>query len=250
MLGIKYGNDQYFNPRKLSGLLLWLDATDPNGDGTQPSSGIALLTWVDKSRNGYNATQATGSAQPLFVTNQLNGRPAIQFDGSNHWIRVESTALAQAITTDMTMFVVLKYGAVVAGSNNFVCGTDPQANPPRATFLTNTVAVTDVFDWNIVPGGRISQATGSTGTPYIYTCVASVSNNTQEMIRNTTSLGTKGSAATNSFSTTYKWGIGAHDNGTLNKLNGSIGEIIICNSYYSATNRAIIYNYLKNKWGI
>lgn len=48
----------------MSGLSLWLDGRDPNGNGTLPADNAALSTWVDKSGTGNSGT-ASGTT-PLY----------------------------------------------------------------------------------------------------------------------------------------------------------------------------------------
>ena len=54
-----------FSPRFNATISLWLDATDPNNNGTLPSNGSVVSTWVDKSGLGNNLT---GISNPTFVT--------------------------------------------------------------------------------------------------------------------------------------------------------------------------------------
>lgn len=67
--------------------LLWLDATDPAGNGILPTTGSSLASWVDKSGNGNTFTQGTGALQPIFNTNVQNGLPAVAWNGSKSMSR-------------------------------------------------------------------------------------------------------------------------------------------------------------------
>jgi hypothetical protein len=62
-----------FNPSSITGLNLWLDATDPAGTGIQPANGTTLTTWKDKSVSNFPLTTA-GSA---YNTTAVNGLPGI-----------------------------------------------------------------------------------------------------------------------------------------------------------------------------
>ena len=42
-----------------------------------------VATWTDASNYGNDATQTTSGDQPTFVTNAVNGRPAVRFDGGD-----------------------------------------------------------------------------------------------------------------------------------------------------------------------
>lgn len=91
-----------FSPDSVSGLELWLAADEITGlADTDP-----VATWPDLSGNGRDATQATGVSQPLYRTAQVNGLPAVKFDGSNDYLTV-AYALANASGSDATHFLVL-----------------------------------------------------------------------------------------------------------------------------------------------
>jgi len=64
------------------------DATAPvqnDGAATTQTDSAFATTWYDQSGSGFDATQATSTAQPLLiragVTNTENGKPALSFDG-------------------------------------------------------------------------------------------------------------------------------------------------------------------------
>ena len=63
-----------------SGCTLWLDGTDPAGNGIVPSNAATVSSWVDKSGNGLTVSAASG--QPSYTTNALNGKGVLSFNGS------------------------------------------------------------------------------------------------------------------------------------------------------------------------
>jgi len=69
-----------FSATGIAGSTLWLDASDPAGNGTTPSNGSSLASWVDKSGNGLTVSAA--SSQPTYTTNALNGLGTVAFNGS------------------------------------------------------------------------------------------------------------------------------------------------------------------------
>jgi hypothetical protein len=79
-----------FNPRSISGLALWLDASDgstlfQNSDGTVPATatGAPVGYWGDKSGNNRHVTQATAGDRPTVAAVSVNGRRCIDFDGTS-----------------------------------------------------------------------------------------------------------------------------------------------------------------------
>jgi hypothetical protein len=69
-----------------------------------------VTTWYDQSGNGNDATQTSASAQPQIVSSGSviteNGKPAVQFDGSNDLLRSINTFAVG--TSNRTYFHVLK----------------------------------------------------------------------------------------------------------------------------------------------
>jgi hypothetical protein len=81
-----------FDPRRIAGLALWLDASDGStvfdavSGGSPVAPGGAVWRWEDKSGNGRHFTQSTTNNHPTY-TGTLNGRNVITFDGSNDELR-------------------------------------------------------------------------------------------------------------------------------------------------------------------
>jgi hypothetical protein len=67
-------------PASFSDLFAWYDATrETVADGT------ALATITDRSGNGRDLTQATGTSQPLLKTGIQSGRNVYRYDGSDDY---------------------------------------------------------------------------------------------------------------------------------------------------------------------
>ena len=94
-------------------LELWLRADIGVSFGAIPFQAVSL--WQDQSGYGRHATQSTPDIQPSYVTNSVNGYPAIIFDGVNDFLNftLEVNGL-----TEMTIILVAKNGTsqVVGGS--------------------------------------------------------------------------------------------------------------------------------------
>lgn len=97
--------DTDFSPTDISGLILWLDADDAT---IITESGGSVSQWDDKSGNGFNVVQTTGSRQPTTNLVTVNGRNAIDFDGVNDYLsnNVDST-LYTLTDGDYTFLYVL-----------------------------------------------------------------------------------------------------------------------------------------------
>jgi hypothetical protein len=77
-----------FNPKSISGLAMWLDASAP-GSLFQDTSAATASTgnpnpvgyWKDLSGNGNHATQGTANNRPIISPDLRNGRNVLRFDG-------------------------------------------------------------------------------------------------------------------------------------------------------------------------
>ncbi len=84
----------------LANLKCWLKA-----DALVLTNGAPVTNWVDSSGFGNNATNGTATASPSFLTNQVNGLPAIKFDGVNDVLRLQGFLNG---STKGEAFVVIK----------------------------------------------------------------------------------------------------------------------------------------------
>jgi hypothetical protein len=70
-----------FNPTSIGGCQIWLDAADST---TFTLNGSTVSTWIDKTGNGFNVSQATAGSQPTLGSNEIifNGSTSLQYSGS------------------------------------------------------------------------------------------------------------------------------------------------------------------------
>jgi hypothetical protein len=73
-----------------------------NADSGVTESGGSITSWTDQQ----NGVVATAFNDPTLLTNQLNGRKAVSFDGSNDYF---TFTLPQSLTSSRTFIVIGKY---------------------------------------------------------------------------------------------------------------------------------------------
>jgi hypothetical protein len=78
-----------FDPRRIAGLGMWLDASDrstlsqtSDGSTAVASNNDPVAYWKDKI-TGVALTQAIDANRPLWLASGIGGRPGLDFDGSN-----------------------------------------------------------------------------------------------------------------------------------------------------------------------
>lgn len=230
-----------FSPRSISGLQLWLDASDA---ASVTLNGSTVSQWSDKSGGNRHATQGTANNQPTYTTNAVNGRPALSFDGTNDSFR--STA---ALGSSHSVFAVVKMNVrkiagIVAGGNadqaDLIYGDGSSAfsgtrygafGVARAVYGGGTITtsvyqvVTAVLSGGTLPS-NLSMWTNGTGG-----VVTTVTAGTAPNAKLDASIYI-GTSAGNHF------------------LNGDIAELIFYTSALSTSNRQRVERYLGTKYGI
>jgi hypothetical protein len=210
--------------------ILWLDANSLGLNNNDPVS-----SWTDNSGNSNHAAQSTSSRQPTFKTSQINGFPAVDFDGSADYLKLTNHITTNAFSvfgvysSDVSNFgslYQLENHLHIHLSNNFrLYYTNPERNYNRTKSSGS---------FSVVSSRTVSDSTGG---------ALELSNN----------------ASINSVTRTMLWGfdsslIGARVhpiNNTLGQFaNGQVAELIMFNNHVNAAQRNIVTAYLAAKYNL
>ena len=207
-------------PTSISGCMLWLDASDPNADGTQATGNIE--TWKDKSGTGHNAVQSNSTMQAIATSNALNGNSVLTFDGTDDFYSFNK------ITNIRTVFWVLKeVNQTSDGSSlHFLLGDDGNYDFHRGsgTLWDSTYAADGIKNG----ATRVDRADFDGLT-------ADIPADKYIIVSLVTSADLTASQVTK-------------DRGMGRYWDGGIAEIIIYNQPLSDTDRDTVEDYLYNKW--
>lgn len=228
-----------FSPSQISGLALWLDASDTS---TITHSGGSVSQWDDKSGNGYHATQGTVPAQPATGSATLNSRNVIRFDGTDDRLTLPSGTYSIP-NGDVTMFLVYRntanntnrqpVNAQDGGNNRFrfirISGTSFGATHGDLSTAASSVATTSE-----TTDGHIAM-------------LVSPDNSTNLRVYREGNL-LVGSNAPRGVFTATSFTVGSQT-GSTNPWDGDIGEIIIYTRVLSSSEKNQVGNYLAGKWG-
>jgi hypothetical protein len=223
-----------FVPTTLSNLALWLDATDPNGNGTVPVVNSAVTTWIDKSTAGANATSV--GTTPTYASDR-----GILFSAGAY-----NTAYSASLTNE-SLFVVFNYTRT-SGTSSLVGQT---GNGARLLSI-GAGASTGRLESSVynVANGSVSPTTtipiNTIGLGELVT-----SNSSMSIFYNGTSVGTPTSVTFTSGRTSVIGG--ASNAGAINTLQyhvGTIYEVLGYTRVLSAYERQQVEGYLAWKWGL
>jgi hypothetical protein len=207
----------------------WYDASDTD---TITDVAGAVSQWDDKSGNGNDVAQATGSAQPITGTRTQNGLNVLDF--------ISGDTLTKAFSADLEQpFSV------------YVVGKFDRDSGARMTLIANLGANTfyiaggnpNTFLWT----GGGTQPSFANDTGY-HLFEATVDGNPSEFLVDGTSVGAINPLGI--LSPLQGISIGSNQNGTGSEsLDGTVGEVVIVPSNLSLTDRQKLEGYLAWKWG-
>ena len=243
-----------FMPNQISGLQLWLDATDSGYLFTDSSCTNPVATstdpvgcWKDKSGNLYNAVQAVGGSRPLYITNALYGKPVVRFNGSSSYLN--GVTIPGLNSTSMSIFVVMSGASTALSdwSSPFNIGCYP-SQFAFARWLSN--GTFEVANTGMGSAGLYS-APGSfpnSGFPYTVFEYVKNFNVASTIYANGAYLN---SVASGAGFTNGNYSIGENNGGCYySYYAGDIAEMIIYNSALSTADRQSVETYLNNKYHI
>ena len=266
-------------PELISGLQLWLDASDASTlfdattGGSLVSADGGVARWEDKSGNGRHATQSTSGNRPLRKTAIQGGKDVLRFDGSNDSLSIASSAAIFKFlhSADSTVFAVLRAGTTSNPSTGYAfLGTHNGSGGTNGITLWYEDTVEDGFS----PNDQLRVIVGAAGgagavvdsfdrgvagfTANSFKVVSAVTKPTQATAANRLSARINGGSAV-SGNTSTKAASANDSQGDLTigstsaatfLLPGDICEIIIYNSALSDADRSAVESYLMTKWGI
>lgn len=225
-------------PSLIADLGLWLDADYAEGFLTLDVSGN-VTQWTDRSSFGRHATQTVVLSRPAYTPNAVNGRPAVTFNGTSHFMN----GVAFAGTEPFTLFTVVKKLGTGSGGGahhfNFnpggsVFGLAINTNPD-----TQQGGLIDMTAWrqdgvNVATNAVVRQTVTKSAGVHVYT-------------RNGGITFTNNVPST-SAAQVSNYELGRHSGSAY--ANVALCDAIFYSRLLTAGERNQVHAYLDSKWGI
>lgn len=211
-------------PTDIANIFAWYDANQLTG----LSNNDDVASFTDFGGSNRHLTQATADLRPHYITNVLNGKPAVRTDGSNDWMRCLSLSMNQPQT-------IYLCASRVGGAGTYY--TDFSDSAGR--ILNNSARA------RIYSGANLDSMdiTLTNGTTYIYSVVL---NGASSFVGINGGYGATGNAGSNNGNRIH---IGS-DSTASAFSNVDYFDIIIYNGAHDANTRRKIEMYLANKYGL
>ncbi len=228
-----------FTPKSIANLSLWLDASD----SSTITSATGVSIWADKSGNGRNATQTTGSKQPV-RTSTINGRSVITFQGVDDTMSVAN--VANFNTSSQTIIVVARQSSAA----NQALFYKASGSGVEGIIMRYRAGTTFWLYQKNDSGAETLSATANTNTnTNVYTVILAPSSQSGWVNGTPPSPGTSTATATATYDDTGAIWIGSRrDIGEY--LIGDVCEVLHWPRALTTSERQRVERYLGTKWGI
>lgn len=238
-----------FSPFAISGLALWLDASDAS---SITLTGSTVNQWNDKSGNARHFTQGTTASQPTYGT--YLSYPGLYFNGAN----LMSNAYSHTGIFGRNTFIVF-YDSNTAGT---IYGDPPLiymgGTGTGDSWRTCYIATSDALCIDMGTGAKIMTATSAVTTMRSLRCIAMWAAPTGATVSTTyvygngtqfTTQGVNSTGLTTAMNTNRSGGtsIGGGSGGNTTSV---ISEIIHYSFELSSNQRQAVEGYLAWKWGL
>lgn len=229
-----------FKPTQYANNALWFDASQ-----LALANNATVATWPDLSGNGWDVSQSTTTAQPTYLTNQMNGKAVVRFDGVDDHLRSSLSSLTAS--SERSIIAVVRVNGSHTSARRCIFETKPQwygggLELGTTNFLTGFVqqsgtglaglADTIVFPLNVPVFSMFSYKENSTRNVYVNSRLANT-------------------AAFGPLDTTFQAGfnLGTYRTADARFFVGDIAEFIVFNREVTALERDVLLKYLQLKWG-
>ncbi|MEK6479894.1 hypothetical protein WJR50_20290 [Catalinimonas sp. 4WD22] len=220
--------------------LIWLDASDL----TSFSDGD---TWLDKSGNNYDALYTgTIGTSPTWNSSLIGGKPALQFDGSNDYLRIlDDNGGDNRLDGKSTLSILAVFNSGTVVPRAIISKRAGSGGSERSwTLFVNGGG----FNLNGYAGSA-SASGGNVSEGSVGSVIGSyVADGNLKLFVNGNNVATSGSASINDLDDNVT--IGLFDDGDNRYFDGDIAEILVYSEPLNNPQRTIVENYLGQKYSI
>ena len=230
------------SPTDITGLTLWLDANDPNGNGSQLSDGVGVSLWSDKSGNNHDLSQYVSSYKPTYIASMLNNKPVFRFDGGDYLRTQSLIGSALFSSNESHIFVVIKQQLSSSAEVLFSWQSAEPSNRVGNEFEASKIR----FDFGNDSTGKVEYNSYTPDPSFHVVEYVRTDSNVQKIIEDSIDLvsATRSqSLNTSAYSPFYLGGYAVNY-----KFSGDVAEVLIYKEALSETDQANVRNYLQSKW--
>lgn len=243
------------SPPVTSGLIFFAEAGQESY-----GNGDAVSTITDRSGSGFNATQGTTAAKPIFTTGVINGRSVYRFDGVDDGCGFSGAALSMLNGLNGWSVYAIASTATVATGSRTIWTASTSAGATFLRYALTAHTTTGGYQTSTVrpgSGGSFTRINGAqlltVNQPYLSTAITDLSVTSMWLYHDNAASPDAVSTATVSGPVespdSFAANIGIGNTGTA-VWSGDIALLLIYNVAHDATTRDSIRNWLVARYGL
>lgn len=234
-----------FDPRAISGIGGWFDATD----ASTYTLDTGVTEWRCKAVSGQKWSQTTGASQPTLNSTGIGGKAALSFSGSSQWMNLGSQTIGgndlfASAGNPFSVYIVCRSTTGSGGGKTLIAKGSGAAATRTCQLLQNNETLTVVARGSLTTSSTniFPQSTsgvcrlvwnGSAMTAAFNNDTLSITNGTAASVESENiTLGCRTASAPSIF-----W-------------IGLIGEVIFYGKAISSAEQSALFSYLNAKWGL
>lgn len=191
---------------------------------------LTVRTWYDQGGFGYDCTQSSVSAQPTIVasgqTVTVNGKPAVDFDGTSDFLTAGTVNLNPSPRTVLTFAGVYQFDSVSSGQYVAAQWSSTTSNQVFALLNLATASMRFMARFQ---NGSLSRVNSGSGTTAINTQYVGVgqfkANHSKGVLNGTDYSDTNVNSTVNHASSQFT--LGHRPDNSTGKFNGKLQELVV-----------------------
>lgn len=225
---------------------MWLDAMDVN-EGDEPTNNSLISSWNDKSGNGFIAEATNNDLRPKYISNAMNGLPAVVFGSDNNADGLELFNITEDDFMDNDWTIIFVGEA-----------QKPDGNGDWRDIIGNKTEGSNGWFFRFGNSARVQVGVGPNlehGQNYDFnrSFIVEITKNGDEIStylngRSDRKI-TREDEVTMTINNALYLGQASGGNPNINRYHkGPISELMVFEHAISKTERAFLEGYLTNKW--
>jgi|GEM_PF-3404736 len=231
------------SPSSYPGMCLWLKADE----GVNAGADGAISSWLDQSENEHEVYQSNSGKRPVLVSDALDGRPVVRFDGINDTLVGDTTDILRP--EEISVVAVYKLSELGSYPKIITQPFNTQWATPYVTWMLGAGHLDGDLPYSRLEAETSKYAISRQGVLDEYVVLASTYDGAESRIYlNGFLIESQALTGALSYGSSQHFYLGACPTGGY--LNGDIAEVMVYDRALGSNEFLLLNSYLEEKYGL